>query len=84
MRNFNDDRCKSCLQSKNTCAFIIHDKIEHCPCVECLVKPACQVYCDERLMKSIGVLSRYLAEQPKYKSSFKKDEWLERFYHDFL
>ena len=42
------NRCKGCKVKENICSFILMNRIDKCPCIECLVKPMCIQSCDLR------------------------------------
>lgn len=49
----NDKECTGCRSAENFCALKtsieVEGKILTCPCITCIVKPACRVECDKYL-----------------------------------
>lgn len=63
MSNYPSDReeCKGCRMNSNimACYFISSNIVELCPCGNCLVKPMCTEFCDERdVIKHNGLVRR--------------------------
>lgn len=43
--------CDGCFKIKEQCAVLSNYKISYiqkCPCIECIIKPVCNTYCDLR------------------------------------
>lgn len=42
--------CEGCRNFKSMCFDFVTDKIDRCPCKECLVKGLCHDYCDRYML----------------------------------
>lgn len=43
--------CSGCFKIKDQCSILTNCKISYiqrCPCIDCIVKPVCDTYCDLR------------------------------------